>query len=163
MTTLIALSFLIITTYIVYIIKVIGLRNLPSLSESYYTTKWKFQLSLFFTAALLIPVILEVTLDKYQFLAFFSVAPILFVSVAPKFKNKDIERKVHIFSAQLAAISSLFWSAIMLKLLIVPLLLILIILGIVVIRKYSNKVFVSELICFIIVYITLFLKVSERL
>ena len=163
MINLIAFSFLIITTYIVYIIKIIGLRNLPSLSESYYTTKWKFQVALFFTAVLLVPVMLEVTLDKYQFLAFFSIAPILFVSVAPKFKNKDVERKVHIFSAQLAAINSLFWAAIMLKLLIVPLLLILIILGIVVIRKCSNKVFVSELICFIIVYITLFLKVSERL
>lgn len=158
MINLIAISFIIISIYTVYILKTIGINKLPSLSESYYHTKWKFQVALFLSGALLVPVLLQVTTEMFQFIAFFTTAPILFVSVAPKFKNKDIEHKVHVYSATIAAISSIVWSLFMLKLMFIPLAMIIVSLYMVFTKKYKQKVFIGEMMCFLIVYITLLLQ-----
>lgn len=81
-----------------------------SLSETYYDLKrqrkgWYFTLTLFTTAASLLPIWLDKTEGAwYQFLVFISCACVFFVAVTPDYR-KDMERKIHYTSAYLACIA----------------------------------------------------------
>ena len=50
--------------------------------------------------------------SNWQFLAFLAPASIMFVGTAPRFKDSDLENRVHSISAIIAAICSLVWVAI---------------------------------------------------
>jgi hypothetical protein len=49
--------------------------------------------------------------SNFQFLAFLAPASIAFVGTAPRFKDGDLENKVHTISAIIAAACSLAWVA----------------------------------------------------
>jgi hypothetical protein len=49
--------------------------------------------------------------SNFQFLAFLAPASIAFVGTAPRFKDGDLENKVHTVSAIIAAVCSLLWVA----------------------------------------------------
>ena len=124
MTTFIILfmiAILILAGYIAFILIKVGLKTLPTLSDSYYELKaikdrykYLFQFTLLSVSFLLVPVMLEFTPEAFKFLAFFTVAPIAFVAVAPRFRAVDNvygdnEKKVHKTAALVSGISSALW------------------------------------------------------
>lgn len=115
------IAILILAGFIAFILKKVGLKNLPSLSDSYYQLKelkdwykYLFQFTLLSVSFLLVPVMLEFTPEEFQFLAFFTAAPIAFVAVAPRFRAVDNkysnqEKKVHSIAAIISGASSALW------------------------------------------------------
>lgn len=160
MITLTIISFIILSCYLVYIIKTIGIKQLPSLSASYYGLGSKgfiFQIALFSAAALLIPVLLEKTPEPFTFLAFFTTAPILFVAITPKFKDIILEGKVHGWAAKISAMFSIIWCIIMLKWIAIPVILGPGIIFYILNRKYKQPTFFAEMVCFTMLYIAMLL------
>lgn len=98
--------------FTLHVINKVGV--IPSFSDSYYELKkqgWMFQLNMVILTFSLTPVMLEVSVGQWwQFLAFFAIAPIAFVGLAPKFKpKKSLERDVHMTAAKLSAVFSFLW------------------------------------------------------
>ena len=89
-----------------------------SLSNTYYLYKekwnkgWLFCLMMYAVVALMMPAWISLSEgSNFQFLAFLAPASIMFVGLAPKFKDYDMENKVHTISAIIAAACSLLWVA----------------------------------------------------
>ena len=83
-----------------------------SISETFYKLDHKlwFGATMFLTAGLLMPVILDVTPESYQFTAFLACAGMMLVGVAPNFRE-GIERPIHIAGAILCLVFSQVWVA----------------------------------------------------
>ncbi len=106
MTTLFYIGVLLFISYLVFILKKIGIKNLPSLSHSYYELGkqgWIFQLTLVSMVFLLMPQLLELTPESFQFIAFLTAAPLMFVGVAANFMDGGMAKKVHYTAAYLSA------------------------------------------------------------
>lgn len=110
-------SLSIFLTYTIVIAIIFGI--LPSLSDSYYALKHKWNLGGVFQvvlalSSLLISFSLYETLEGYwfQFLGFLTATPLLFVAAAPEFNSptgkKSLEAGVHGKSAILSGVMSLF-------------------------------------------------------
>ena len=89
-----------------------------SLSNTYYLYKekwnkgWLFCLMMYAVVALMMPAWISLSEgSNFQFLAFLAPASIMFVGTAPRFKDGDLENKVHTVSAIIAAACSLLWVA----------------------------------------------------
>lgn len=105
--------------FAIYNIIAISLFDIPkSLSDTYYLYNnkcnkgWLFSLMMYTVVALMMPA--WITLSEgsnFQFLAFLAPASIAFVGTAPRFKDGDLENKVHSISAIIAASCSLLWVA----------------------------------------------------
>lgn len=103
------LSFAIIFSYLIFTIVKFGIPR--SISDTYYllgSKGWIFQIALALTALSVLPVLLELSSDNTQFLAFLSCAGLLFVSTAPMFKFKT-EGVVHYISAGVCCFGLLLW------------------------------------------------------
>lgn len=118
--TLTTISIIIATTlFVAYNAVAIALFGIPeSLSNTYYLWKekngkgWLFCLMMYLVVALMMPA--WITLSEgsnFQFLAFLAPASIAFVGTSPRFKDGDLENKVHTYSAYVAAACSLLWVA----------------------------------------------------
>lgn len=90
-----------------------------SLSNTYYLYKekcgkgWLFCIMMYAVVLLMMPAWIGLSEGSdWQFLAFLAPASIMFVGTAPRFKDSDLENKVHSISAIIAAICSLVWVAI---------------------------------------------------
>lgn len=90
-----------------------------SLSNTYYLYKekcgkgWLFCIMMYAVVLLMMPAWIGLSEgSNWQFLAFLAPASIMFVGTAPRFKDTDLENKVHSISAIIAAICSLVWVAI---------------------------------------------------
>ena len=99
--------------YIAYYINKVGV--LSSHSNSYFALKpfkqsWMFYASMTITAFTLLPVVLELTPEPLQILAFLTVAPIAAVAAAPNYKGKTLESSVHFTNATIAGIASMPWA-----------------------------------------------------
>lgn len=125
--TLTLISFFIFIVYLVLVLRYIG--DIPrSLSETYYylgsphypRSGWAemkfnrlrasiFTLMMWDIAFTLLPVMLDITPEGQQFLAFLALAAICFVGAAPEFKEK-YEGRVHTTAAVIAAVVGLAWS-----------------------------------------------------
>ena len=110
MTTLFYIGLSVLIAYLIFILKKIGIKKLPSLSHSYYELeKLKkglgilFQLTLVAMVFLIMPLILELTPKSFQFIAFLTAAPLIFVGVAANFMDGGVAKKVHYGSAYLSA------------------------------------------------------------
>ena len=81
-----------------------------SISETFYKLDHKlwFGATMWLTAGLLMPAILEVTPESYQFTAFLACAGMMLVGVAPNFRE-GIERPIHIVGAILCLVFSQVW------------------------------------------------------
>ena len=118
--TLTTISIIVATAiYLAYNAICLALFSIPeSLSNTYYLWKekngkgWLFCLMMYLVVALMMPA--WITLSEgsnFQFLAFLAPASIAFVGTAPRFKDGDLENKVHTVSAIIAAACSLLWVA----------------------------------------------------
>lgn len=83
-----------------------------SISDTYYSLEHKvwFGFSMIGTAVLLMPDILELTPESYQFLTFLICAGLCFVGAAPNFKV-GMDRPIHIIATFIAALGSQVWIA----------------------------------------------------
>ena len=106
---LILLSILCIAAYTTAVC--VKFKGIPySISETFYKLehKWWFLLTMWLTAGLLMPSILEVTPGCYQFTAFLACIGMMFVGVAPNFR-KGLDSPVHITGAILCILFSQVW------------------------------------------------------
>lgn len=111
MTLLTVLSFLLIASYTIGVC--ISTHGIPySISETYYKIKHKFWFAVatIGTAALLMPAILEVTPEQYQFLAFLACVGMILTGAAPNFRE-GIEKKIHTAGAVMCLVFSQLWIA----------------------------------------------------
>ena len=103
--------------YLAYNAICLSLFSIPeSLSNTYYLWKersnkgYLFCLIMYAVVALMMPA--WITLSEgsnFQFLAFLAPASIAFVGTAPRFKDSQLESRVHTVSAIIAAACSLLW------------------------------------------------------
>lgn len=109
MTTLIILSDLCIAAYTAAVC--IKFKGVPSsISATFYKLEHKlwFWSTMWLTAGLLMPAILEVTPDCYQFTAFLVCLGMLLIGIAPNFRE-GIDRPIHITGAILCILFSQVW------------------------------------------------------
>lgn len=118
--TLTTISIIIATViFVAYNAVAIAIFGIPeSLSNTYYLYKeksgkgWLFCLMMYLIVAFMMPA--WITLSEgsdFQFLAFLAPASIMFVGTAPRFKDSQLESRVHTVSAIIAAACSLLWVA----------------------------------------------------
>ena len=141
------LSFIILLSYILYA----GVAE--SLSATYYKVKkpYLFQLALGMAGFGMTISLLDLTAGKwYQFLSFFATSALIFVAFAPDYKMM-LEGKVHVGAAMTSAIAVLalivlmgYWYVPVLPALA----------SFFIIRKYGNKTYWLEMVCFSSIYIT---------
>lgn len=83
-----------------------------SISATFYALDHKlwFGATMFLTAGLLMPAILEVTPESYQFTAFLACVGMIMTGIAPNFRE-GIERPIHIVGAILCLVFSQVWVA----------------------------------------------------
>ena len=108
-TALTLLSALLIATYTAAVcIKTGGVPY--SISETFYKIGHKvwFGATMVLTACLLMPAILEITPDSYQFTAFLACAGMIMTGIAPNFRE-GIEKKIHTSGAVLCLVFSQVW------------------------------------------------------
>ena len=147
MTALLITSFAILLSYILYA----GVAE--SLSATYYKVKkpYLFQIALGLTGFLMMLNLLEMTAGKwYQFLSFFSTSALIFVAFAPDYKQM-LEGKVHTVNAYISAGSSVLLLVLM-GFWYVPILPFLV--SIFLIKKWGNKTYWLEMVCFASIFIT---------
>lgn len=109
MEILVLFSALCITVYTIAVC--IKCKGIPySISETFYKLEHKlwFGATMWLTAGLLMPAILEVTPDCHQFTAFLACLGMMLIGVAPNFKE-GIDRPVHITGAILCILFSQLW------------------------------------------------------
>ena len=118
--TLTTISIIIVTLiYVAYNAVSLTYFGVPhSLSMTYYLWKEKanigylFPCMMYMVVAFMMPA--WITLSEgsnFQFLAFLAPASIAFVATAPRFKDSQLESRVHTVSAIIAAACSLAWVA----------------------------------------------------
>ena len=147
MTALPITAFVILLSYILYA----GVAE--SLSATYYKVKkpYFFQLALGVAGFLMMIYLLDVTAGKwYQFLSFFATSALIFVAFAPDYKN-ILEGKVHVGAAMTSAIAALALIVLM-GYWYVPVLPA--VAAFFIIRKYGNKTYWLEMVCFASIFIT---------
>lgn len=108
-TALTIISALLIAVYTVAVC--IKFRGVPaSISATFYKLEHKlwFGATMVLTACLLMPAILQVTPDSYQFTAFLACAGMIATGVAPNFRE-GIEKKIHTTGAVLCLVFSQVW------------------------------------------------------
>lgn len=89
----------------------IKFKGVPSsISATFYSLEHKlwFGATMWLTAGLLMPAILEYTPDCYQFTAFLACIGMMFVGVAPNFRE-GLDRKVHTAGAVTCILFSQIW------------------------------------------------------
>ena len=141
------LSFIILTAYCIYA------GTDKSLSATYYKVSkpYLFQVALGLGGFLMMLNLLEMTAGKwYQFLSFFATSALIFVAFALDFKQM-LEGKVHVAAAMVSAISALTL-IVLLGYWYVPILPFLV--SILIIKKYGNKTYWLEMVCFVSIFIT---------
>lgn len=106
------ISLIILTTYIVYAVRMCGVPW--SLSDTYYQLNkrgrpaWLFQVAMIAPAMLLMPVWLECSSENLQFLAFLSCGGLMFVGTAPLFKE-EFQGRVHYTGTVIAGLATMLW------------------------------------------------------
>lgn len=118
--TLTTISIIVATViYVAYNAVSLAIFGVPeSLSNTYYLYKekwnkgWLFCLMMYLVVALMMPAWISLSEgSNFQFLAFLAPASIMFVGTAPRFKDSQLESRVHTVSAIIAAVCSLLWVA----------------------------------------------------
>ena len=118
--TLTTISIIVATCiYVAYNAIAIAIFGVPeSLSNTYYLWKeknekgWLFPLMMYAVVILMMPAWITMSEgSNFQFLAFLAPASIAFVGTAPRFKDSQLESRVHTISAIIAAACSLLWVA----------------------------------------------------
>ena len=140
-------AFIILLSYILYA----GVAE--SLSATYYKVKkpYLFQVALGLAGFLMMIYLLDITAGRwYQFLSFFATSALIFVAFAPDYKQM-LEGKVHNTNAYISAFASVLLLVLM-GYWYVPILPAIV--AFFIIKKYGNKTYWLEMVCFASIFIT---------
>lgn len=107
-----------LVVFLAYLVGIICVFGVPaSISDTYYLLEkkhkglgWLFTAMCWLVGGLLLPALLDMTPDHYQFTAFLSCAGLIFVGAAPQFKLQ-LTGTVHYSSAGVCVVFSQLWTA----------------------------------------------------
>lgn len=147
------MTFAAISVMMVYLTLFIGNNGIPpSLSDTFYLgMRYKFTILCYVVSFLIIPVMVELSADKwFQFMSFFACGGLLLVGTAPLFKSH--ENTIHVVGASIAAIFSLAW-IILMGYWFIPA--VYLIIALLIISKCQKATFWLEMACFASIFLTL--------
>ena len=98
--------------YLLLMAKLHGIQ--PSISDNYYVSRhrWTFVMVMWWIGLGMLPAMLEVTPEMWQFSAFFCCGGVIFVGAAAAFREQ-LTKGVHYFGAILSAVAAFIWCSIM--------------------------------------------------
>ena len=96
--------------YLLLMAKLHGIQ--PSISDNYYVSRhrWTFVMVMWWIGLGMLPAMLEVTPEVWQFSAFFCCGGIVFVAAAAAFRE-EVTRQVHFAGAITSAAGAFLWTA----------------------------------------------------
>ena len=96
--------------YLLLMAKLHGIQ--PSISDNYYVSRhrWMFTMVMWMVAFGMLPAMLEVTPEMWQFSAFFCCGGVIFVGAAAAFRE-EVTRQVHFAGAITSAAGAFLWTA----------------------------------------------------
>lgn len=110
MVTLAIISLVVFALYLIVMAKLHGIQ--PSISDNYYVSRhrWTFVMVMWWVGFGMLPVMLEVTPEIWQFSAFFCCGGVIFVGAAAAFRE-EVTRQVHFAGAITSAAGAFIWTA----------------------------------------------------
>ena len=110
MTLLVLFSLAVFATYLIIMAKLHGVQ--PSVSDNYYVSRhrWTFVMVMWWIGLDMLPAMLEVTPEMWQFSAFFCCGGVIFVGAAAAFRE-EVTRQVHFAGAITSAAGAFLWTA----------------------------------------------------
>ena len=110
MTLLVLFSLAVFATYLIIMAKLHGVQ--PSISDNYYVSRhrWTFVMVMWWIGLGMLPAMLEVTPEMWQFSAFFCCGGVVFVGAAAAFRE-EVTRQVHFAGAINSAAGAFLWTA----------------------------------------------------
>lgn len=110
MTLLVLFSLAVFATYLILMAKLHGIQ--PSISDNYYVSRhrWTFVMVMCWVGFGMLPAMLEVTPEIWQFSAFFCCCGVIFVGAAAAFRE-EVTREVHFAGAITSAAGAFIWTA----------------------------------------------------
>ena len=96
--------------YLLLMAKLHGIQ--PSISDNYYVSRhrWTFVMVMWWIGLGMLPAMLEVTPEVWQFSAFFCCGGVIFVGAAAAFRE-EVTRQVHFAGAITSAAGAFLWTA----------------------------------------------------
>ena len=96
--------------YLLLMAKLHGIQ--PSISDNYYVSRhrWTFVMVMWWIGLGMLPAMLEVTPEMWQFSAFFCCGGVIFVGAAAAFRE-EVTRQVHFAGAITSAAGAFLWTA----------------------------------------------------
>ena len=97
-------------SYLLLMAKLHGIQ--PSISDNYYVSRhrWTFGMVMWWCGLGMLPAMLEVTPEIWQFSAFFCCSGVVFVGAAAAFRE-EVTRQVHFAGAIPSAAGAFLWTA----------------------------------------------------
>ena len=110
MTLLVLFSLAVFATYLIIMAKLHGVQ--PSISDNYYVSRhrWTFVMVMWWIGLGMLPAMLEVTPEMWQFSAFFCCGGVIFVGAAAAFRE-EVTRQVQFAGAITSAAGAFLWTA----------------------------------------------------
>lgn len=110
MTLLVLFSLAAFAIYLILMAKLHGIQ--PSISDNYYVSRhrWTFVMVMWWVGFGMLPAMLEVTPEIWQFSAFFCCGGVIFVGAAAAFRE-EMTRQVHNAGAFTSAGGAFLWTA----------------------------------------------------
>lgn len=110
MTLLVLFSLAVFAIYLILMAKLHGIQ--PSISDNYYVSRhrWTFVMVMWWVGFSMLPAMLEVTPEIWQFSAFFCCCGVIFVGAAAAFRE-EVTRQVHFAGAITSAAGAFLWTA----------------------------------------------------
>ena len=99
--------------FAIYLILMAGFHGVqPSISDNYYVSRhrWTFIMVMWWLGFGMLPAMLEVTPEIWQFSAFFCCCGVIFVGAAAAFRE-EVTRQVHFAGAITSAAGAFLWTA----------------------------------------------------
>ena len=110
MTLLVLFSLAVFATDLIIMSKLHGIQ--PSISDNYYVSRhrWLFTAVMWWIGLGMLPTMLDVTPEIWQFSAFFCCGGVVFVGAAAAFRE-EVTRQVHFAGAITSAAGAFLWTA----------------------------------------------------
>ena len=110
MTLLVLFSLAVFAIYLILMAKLHGIQ--PSISDNYYVSRhrWTVVMVMWWIGLGMLPAMLEVTPEMWQFSAFFCCGGVIFVGAAAAFRE-EVTRQVHFAGAITSAAGAFLWTA----------------------------------------------------
>ena len=110
MTLLVLFSLAVFAIYLILMAKLHGIQ--PSISDNYYVSRhrWTFVMVMWWVGFGMLPAMLDVTPEIWQFSAFFCCGGVVFVGAAAAFRE-EMTRQVHFAGAITSAAGAFLWTA----------------------------------------------------